>query len=180
MSGNLLNKNMMSSILGGGIAGSQQTLLGGGASSNGGSGMAGGIDRSIDRTILRQAFGNSYLTYNIRSPQWYVANNKSKTTPFRAAFSAGDINGSYNSAASKNIPGNNQVSAPRVQGTQNNPGSIQSNGNSYYTGNPTFVYDGSDYTRYKRLVAVNKTYDDSSYGGSNNGSYTFLRAVRRF
>jgi hypothetical protein len=33
---------------------------------------------------------------------------------------------------------------------------------------------------YKQLKSVNKTYDDKSFGGSNNGSYSFLLAVRRF
>jgi hypothetical protein len=42
------------------------------------------------------------------------------------------------------------------------------------------VYDGSDYTRYKKLRAVNRTYDDKSFGGSNNGSYSALKRVRRF
>jgi hypothetical protein len=59
-------------------------------------------------------------------------------------------------------------------------GYLLCDGNSYYTGNPKYVYDSSVYTRYKQLKSVNKTYDDKSFGGSNNGAYTFLLAVRRF
>ena len=40
------------------------------------------------------------------------------------------------------------------------------------------VKDGSDFTKFKKLEAKNKTYNDSSFGGSNNGSFTFLNRVR--
>ena len=57
---------------------------------------------------------------------------------------------------------------------------VQNNGTAFFTGNPRYVYDGSDYTRYKKLRAVNKTYDDKSFGGANNGAYVALKRVRRF
>ena len=176
MSGNLLNTNMMNSILGGGLAGGQ---IGGGSTSKSVSGMIGGNIRSIDRFVLTKSFGNSWLSSDIRSPQFAVANKSSKTTPFRVAMSAGDINGTLNESSSPNLPGYNQVIAQRSNGTQNNVGGIKNNGNAYYTGNPKYVYDGADYTRFKRLSAVNKTYDDKSFGGANNGAYTYLMAVRR-
>lgn len=181
MSGNRLNTTM-SSILGGGIPGSQPKngLIGGGANSNSDSGMIGGSERSQTRTVLRQAFGNSALSSNIRSPQAFVSLKISKTTPFRAAMSAGDVNGSVNKAPAPGLPAINQVGSQRVPGTQNISGPPRNNGDAYYTGNPKYVYDGSDFTRYKRLKAINKTYDDSSFGGSNNGAYTFIMHVRRF
>ena len=40
------------------------------------------------------------------------------------------------------------------------------------------VYDSSDYIRFKKLQAYNKTYNDKSFGGSNNGSYSFLNNLR--
>ena len=179
MSGNILNTNIMSSILGGGLPGVQPIQLGGGANSNSGSGVTGGGDRSRDRFVLRKSFGNSWLSSTIRSPQFVVANHTSSITPFRAARSAGDINGTLNESSSPDLPGYNQVIAQRSNGTQNNVGGIKNNGNAYYTGNPKYVYDGADYTRFKRLSAVNNTYDDSSFGGANNGAYTYLMAVRR-
>ena len=179
MSGNLLNTNMMNSILGGGLAGGQVGLLGGGATSKSASGMIGGNIRSSDRFVLTKSFGNSWLSSTIRSPQFAVVNHTSKTTPFRVAMSAGDINGTINESRSPNLPGYNQVISQRSNGTQNNVGAIKNNGNAYYTGNPKYVYDGADYTRFKRLSAVNKTYDDKSFGGANNGAYTYLMAVRR-
>lgn len=191
MSGNLLNYInggffSTKSVLGGGIPGGQANgLLGGGANANGGSGMEGGGVRSTDRQVLRKAFGNNQLsqTYGIQSPVYYVTTHQSKTTPFRAAMAAGDPNGTKNAAPSPLLPSASQVQAPRVQGTQNNPGGVKYGsqaGGAFYTGNPKYVYDGSDYTRYKHLKAVNQTYDDSSFGGANNGAYVFLKRVRRF
>jgi hypothetical protein len=179
MSGNLLNTSNVSN-LGGGIPGSQPKLLGGGANSNSNSGMVGGGERSLSRAYLRRAFGNSYLTQTIPSPNYFVISKRSKTTPFRAIMSAGDVNGTLNQSGSRDLPKINQLQAPRVQGTQNMVGGPRNDGNSYYTGNPKYVYDSSIYTRYKQLKSVNKTYDDKSFGGSNNGAYTFLLAVRRF
>jgi len=37
------------------------------------------------------------------------------------------------------------------------------------------VYDSSVYTKYRTLNAKAKTYDDPSFGGSNNGSFVFRR-----
>jgi hypothetical protein len=180
MSGNLLNTSTTVSNLGGGIPGFQPKLIGGGGNSTSATGMVGGGERSLSRVYLRKAFGNAWLSGNIRSPNYYVVTKNSKTTPFRAIMSAGDINGTLNQASSRNLPKINQLQAPRVQGTQNIVGGPRNDGNSYYTGNPKYVYDSSVYTRYKQLKSVNKSYDDKSFGGSNNGAYSFLLAVRRF
>jgi hypothetical protein len=180
MSGNMLN-NTMSSILGGGIPGSQPKhgLIGGGANANAGSGMTGGGERSLERTLLRNAYGNKWLTASIRSPGYFVNSQTSKVTPFRAIMSAGDVNGSVNSAISSVMPAINQVSYARIQGTQNRTGAPLNNGKSYYAGNPKYVYDSSIYTRFKKLKNENKNYDDKSFGGSNNGAYVYLKRVRR-
>jgi hypothetical protein len=180
MSGNDLNTSTTVSNLGGGIPGSQPGLIGGGANSTSGTGMVGGGERSLSRAYLRRAFGNQWLNQSIRSPNYFVVKKQSKTTPFRAIMSAGDVNGTVNESGSRNLPKINQLQAPRVQGTQNIVGGPRNDGNSYYTGNPKYVYDSSVYTRYKQLKSVNKTYDDKSFGGSNNGAYSFLLAVRRF
>jgi hypothetical protein len=178
MSGNLLDQSTQSN-LGGGLPGGQPKLLGGGSNSRSDSGMVGGGERSISRTYLRRAFGNSWLSSNIYSPERFVIQKTSKTTPFRAIMSAGDVNGTVNQSGSSNLINVTQVQQPRVKGTQNNPGSVRTDGNAYFTGNPKYVYDSSVYTKYKQLKSVNKTYNDSSFGGSNNGSYSFLMKVRR-
>jgi hypothetical protein len=167
--------SFIGSILGGGRPGSQPKLLGGGAGSKGGSGMVGGGERSTDRFILRNAFGNSLILG--KSPIL----DKVKLTPFRAAFNAGDINGTVNSAPLANLPGSNQINSGQVSRLHIKAGGIHNNGDSAYSGNPKYVYDGSDYVKYRKLRAINKTYNDLSFGGNNsNGSYVALRAVRRF
>jgi hypothetical protein len=46
-------------------------------------------------------------------------------------------------------------------------------------GKAAVIYSGSDYIRFKKLVAVNKNYNDSSFGGdNNNGSYDALKRAR--
>ena len=40
------------------------------------------------------------------------------------------------------------------------------------------VSDSSDFIRYKKLGVKLRTYNDKSFGGSNNGSYTFIKRVR--
>ena len=166
------------SILGGGRAGSQPKggLLGGGAGPTGGSGMEGGGDRSTSRFILRTAFGNKLILG--KSP---IVDTTVRLTPFRAATNAGDINGTVNSDALASLPGANQLNSARVSRLHIKPGGIHNNGASAYSGNPKYVYDGSDYVTYKKLKAINRTYNDLSFGGNNsNGSYVALRAVRRF
>lgn len=183
MSGNRLNMTM-TSILGGGLPGGQPKwgLIGGGAGSTGGSGMEGGGARGIDRFVLREAFGNQYLSNNplYQSPAYYVNEGLSKTTPFRAIMSAGDVNGTKNEAGAPFLPSPNQVRSSYVQTVKLFTNGVRDNGSAFFTGNPKYVYDGSDYTRYKKLRAVNRTYDDKSFGGSNNGSYSALKRVRRF
>ena len=167
------------SILGGGIKGAQPKggLLGGGANSNGGSGMEGGGDRGTERFVLRKAFGNKTLG-NGANPIY----NRYPITPFRAAYNAGDTNGSVNSAPLASMPGSDQVNGnSRVSRLNIRAGGRNTNGNAAFSGNPRYVYDSSNYIQYKKLRAVNKTYNDSNFGGDqNNGSYVALRGVRRF
>jgi hypothetical protein len=53
------------------------------------------------------------------------------------------------------------------------------------SGNPRHVYDGSDFIRYKKLAAINKNYNDKSFGGPSkagaggSGVFTALGRVRR-
>lgn len=44
--------------------------------------------------------------------------------------------------------------------------------------NPKFVYDSSDYVRFLKQKALNKSYNDLSYGGDqSNASYSAIRGV---
>jgi hypothetical protein len=170
--------SFIATSLGGGVQGSQPKggLLGGGANSTGGSGMEGGNDRGLDRFVLRRAFGNQLLLG--QSP---ITNTSAAITPFRAAFHAGDTRGTVNSNPLASLPGSDQVNSnSRISRLNIKSSGIHNNGGAAYSGNQRFVYDGEDYVRYKKLKAINRTYNDSSFGGANNGAYVALRAVRRF
>ena len=50
---------------------------------------------------------------------------------------------------------------------------------SLISGKAAVIYSASEYIRFKKLVAVNKTYNDLSFGGdNNNGSYDALKRAR--
>lgn len=178
MSGYITDTNP--SKLGGGIPGFQPTLLGGGANQNGGSGMVGGGERSTTRHIIRKSAGRYSNLYRIG----VVPNNfKTGLTPFRQGINAGDF-----AMASPNYSGTNQSPLLPKINQINGIGPTMLNANSdgvqtiangaAFSGNPHYVYDSSDYTRFKQKVSIVKTYNDKSFGGSNNGSYSFIMNVR--
>lgn len=167
------------SILGEGIPGAQPPsgLIGGGGGSKGGSGMVGSSERGSNRFVLREAFGNHWLAQRFNSSPLVYSN--SKTTPFRRAYNAGDPEGTVNDSPDPRLPGSNQVNGRGVSMLNIKSGGPHNDGQALYSGNPKFVYDGADYTRYKKLKAINKTYNDSSFGGNkNNGAYVALNRVR--
>ena len=98
---------------------------------------------------------------------------RSGLTPFRKAFNAGDMLTRNNSATSTLLPKPpNQVNSLRnMFGWQNNAGSVgQDSNGSFYSGNPRFVYDGSDYSRFKKLQAINRNYNDITFGGDQHSA----------
>ena len=163
--------NRFKSILGGGIPGGQPRwgLIGGGAGVDGGSGMEGGSSRSTDRNILRRGMNNGY------SPLAII-------TPFRASMNAGDTAGTVHSYPSKLTPGSNQVISARIATQQHASfGGVQNEGGSNYSGNSRYVYDSSDYIRFRKNQAFNKNYNDRSFGGNEySGSQSASRAIRRY
>lgn len=133
-----------------------------------------------------------------------VAGLRALCGPFRAAMSAGDVLGRKDQSAG----GANMVTAvnkavnhgsSRLGGavsTANVGDSIVIGGQTFVTGtgagqtplqsgNPRYVYDGSDFIRYKKLAAINKNYNDKSFGGPSkagaggSGVFTALGRVRR-
>tara|TARA_Y100000768_G_C23966097_1_gene677959 strand:- start:1242 stop:1811 length:570 start_codon:yes stop_codon:yes gene_type:complete len=180
----------MPSILGKGTPGAQPRggLIGGGAGSTGGSGMDGASTRSRDRNVLRKAYGNYKLYTNSAAPICDIspgcsslvgkAGGGAPITPFRAALNAGDTAGTINQSPSPKLPGVNQVNTIGASQIHANSGGVHNNGGALYSGNSRYVYDGSDYIRFKKLQAKNRNYNDSSFGGSNNGAYSFIMGVR--
>ena len=147
MSGNILN-NTMASILGGGIPGNQSKKI-----------YDKDSEINYNRLFLRKAFANSRLSNSIGSPLNIVKQRQSKTTPFRAIMSAGDVNGTINSSPSSRLNQNNQLNSSFIQSVRSVRGGVHNNGSSYYSGNPKYVYDSSDYVRYKKLRNQLLSYD---------------------
>ena len=92
-------------------------------------------------------------------------------TPFRQAYNAGDVAGTVNQRTLE--PASNQVNgiAPvnSLRKYERSRGAA-SGGQSLFTGNPRYVYDSSDYIRYKKLLSKNKNYNDLSFGGDESNA----------
>jgi len=133
--------------------------------------MDGGNERSLSRKYLARAFGNMNNSGLGTSPLKY---NKNILGPFRTAFNAGDVitnniedtNSRY--GIMPNQVGGNNLSRLQRKGD----GKSGQAGNAMYSGNTKFVHDGSDYIRFKKLQALNKTYDDKKFGGAENNQAT--------
>ena len=118
---------------------------------------------------------------------------QSITTPFRAVNNAGDLlsRDNYSCGGTCQTP----QSRPGLHGLRTHFGSVQSSciPSATYSSlqllnnvpaaacNVKYVYDSSDYTTYLNQRAVNKNYNDYSYGGDDsNSSQSAQRAIRRY
>ena len=139
--------------------------------------MDSGNERSLYRKHLAKAFGNLHNSGLKSSPSLY---NKNILGPFRTSYNAGDV--ITNTIVNTDIKYGreaNQVGGNNLARVSGKPDGVSRNGSAMYSGNPKFVYDGSDYTRFKKLQAVNRTYNDSSFGlNAKDGSYVKGRLFR--
>lgn len=139
---------------------------------------------TIHRLRLRRAFGNSraVLKYNGTSALAQSSQGYARTTPFRVAFNAGDPAGTVNETTNPKYGREpNQISSSslgRLNSLNVGDGPRQG-GNAAWSGNVKFIYDSSDYIRYKKLRANNKTYNDKNLAGMNPSTvFTVLNRVR--
>ena len=140
------------------------------------------------RWTLKEAWNTTY-------PSQLRRNNlkKSITTPFRAVNNAGDLlsRDNYSCGGSCQTP----QSRPGLHGLRTHFGSVQSSciPSASYNSlqlinnipaaacNVKYVYDSSDYATYLKQRAVNKNYNDYSYGGDDyKSSQSAQRAIRRY
>ena len=113
--------------------------------------------------------------------------------PFRAVNNAGDIL----SRQDYSCGGTCQTyqSRPNLRGLRGRFGSISDSCSPsvlYSTNqvnqevpasacNGKFVYDGSDYINFKKKQAINRNYNDRSFGGNDfSGAQSAIRAIRRY
>ena len=141
--------------------------------------MDGGNERALARKYLSKAFGNMNNSGLNSSPLLY---DRNILGPFRTAFNAGDvITNSIEDTNSKYGIESNQVGGNNLSRLQRRGDGISGqNGKAMYSGNTKFVHAGSDYIRFKKLQALNKTYNDKSFGGSENSQHQIaIYRVRR-
>lgn len=172
------NTNSNVSSLGGGMpggrpeAGFQNTQIGG--------------DISLSRRILRKSFKSNNVIVNNETI------SKASCGPFRASNHGGDVLSRFN----KSCGATNQINSRSGQlsgvklsdGVNNNDCHFTNNINGtsvtpldvkLASSNVKYVYDSSDYIRFKKLEARNKLYNDKSFGGDqHNGSFSFLNNLR--
>jgi hypothetical protein len=123
------------------------------------------------RRILRDS-------WNSKSVAGKVNNYSRLTTPFRAVGNSGDYLARMNySCGGPNPQGVSKPGYGRLIGSI--PQHCDSTNIPASSCNTKFVADSSDYIRFRKLRAVNQTYNDLGFGGSNRGSYVPLMAIRR-
>ena len=126
-----------------------------------------------DRMVMRTVFpsSSSFEGKKVMTTAW-------AQTPFRITMNAGDLMSRQSHPGGSNqIKGSVGIGQFRYSlGAAQGGAVTDGNGAS---GNQHYVYDSSIYTKYKRLVAKNRVYNDNSFGGSNNGAYTDILAGRR-
>ena len=115
------------------------------------------------------------------------------TTPFRAVNNAGDLLSrlNYSCGGTCQTP----QSRPGLKGLRSHFGAVQDtcvpsaaynnlqllNNIPAAACNVKYVYDSSDYVTYLKQKAVNKNFNDLSYGGDqSNSSQSAIRAIRRY
>jgi len=156
------------SKLGGGVAGGQPRLLGGKY------GMIGSSERSRFRFIQRNMSSPLAMLVNKKV---IAENYKTGLTPFRQYTNSGDLTLSVNSGPHRLLPQTGQINGIKASMLRAKGDSVLA-GQAAFSGNPKYVYDSSDYIRFKTLTATVKTYNDKSFGGANNGAYSFIMHVR--
>jgi len=126
---------------------------------------------SLDREYIRRVFQtNSVNGKGIMKTRW-------PQTPFRVVMNAGDLYlrqsepGGANQVKGSVGIGRYRMTLASVDGVKRGDGA---------SGNQHYVYDISDYTRYKKLRAKLQNYNDTTFGGNTNGAYVPLMSVRRF
>jgi hypothetical protein len=145
-------------------------------------------DRDFDdyekiRFTLRNAWNTTYKTQlsQCTIPE-IQKTKKSLQTPFRIVNNAGDL--LLRQYYTCGGPCQTYQNRPGLHGLKQKFGSIQSicDGSNVEpaTCNQHWVYDSSDYIKYKKQAAMVKNYNDITEGGSNNGSYVALKAIRRY
>ena len=160
MSGNTCDPNPQESKLGGGRVG-----------------ISSGAGSPLDRFRLRNGFGQYGFLKRANLITGDCEPRQTVLTPFRQAFNAGDYLGTINEGPSAKLPQINQVNSLITVLQPPGQDGIQQ-GSAGFTGNQRYVYDSSDYIRFKNLQAKNRNYNNRGYNyntrGYNLNNYNFF------
>ena len=131
-----------------------------------------GSDQVMSRKLVVKSWNTAYATG--------IVNGKSRiTTPFRAVNNSGDFLGRvhYNCGGPNPTNADKPGWKSRIRNMFNN---CDNTGIPASSTNVKFVADSSEYSKYKKLRAINVNYNDSSFGGDqSNASFVSQMAIRR-
>ena len=140
------------------------------------------VDKDYDeyeniRFTLKQAWNTSY------PQQLRNSNLKLAQTPFRVVNNSGDLLSRQNYSCGG--PCQTFQNRPGLFGLKGHMGAIHSKcdgtGIPPASCNTKYVYDSSNYTTFLKQQAIQRNYNDLSFGGDqSNASQVALKAVRRF
>jgi len=148
-----------------------------------------GHDNTDEFPQLRFLLTNSWNT----SSKTGSSNPKRIVTPFRAVNNAGDLLSRDNYSCGTSSC--QYQSRPNLKGIRGHFGAISNtctpsviwSMNQIDTSIPPsncngkYVYDSSDYTRFKKQQAINRNFNDISFGGNeHNASQSVFRRIRRY
>lgn len=153
-----------------------------------GGGIRGVMPKSLILHNNSQSFGQTRL---ILREAWNTSKyagadgvlTKRIITPFRAVNNSGDILSRLNYSCGGTCQ--TYQSRPGLHGLKTKFGHIQDICDESNVPpsacNVKYVYDGSDYTTYMRQRAINKNYNDRSFGGNDSsGAQVAMRSIRRY
>ena len=132
-----------------------------------------GGDQVISRRVVAKSWNTAYATQSVNG-------RKPVTTPFRAVNNSGDYLGRVQYSCGGPNPTNADRPGwkSRIRSMFNN---CDNTGIPASSTNVKFVADSSDYSKFKKLRAINQQYNDYKFGGDkNHASYVPRLAVHRY
>lgn len=132
-----------------------------------------GGDQVISRRVVAKSWNTAYATQSVNG-------RKPVTTPFRAVNNSGDYLGRVQYSCGGPNPTNADKPGfkSRIRSMFNN---CDNTGIPASSTNVKFVADSSDYSKFKKLRAINQQYNDYNFGGDkNHASYVSRLAVHRY
>ena len=146
----------------------------------------GGLKGLMPKPVINHENDNEFARTRLELREaWntdYVRQTSKCVTPFRAINNAGDTLSRVNYSCGGSCQ--SFQSRPGLKGLSQRFGSIHSlcdgSGVPPAACNGKYVYDSSDYIKFARQRAENKTYNDLNFGGdSSNSTQSVIRAIRR-